>query len=391
MTRRSRVIVAGYFVRFPIGGYVWQALHYLLGFARLGCEVLFYEDSAYYPLAFDPQSGSSGEDYAFGVERLDEVLGEFGLRGRWVFWDVRRNEFHGLSREETHRRFADADVLVNLAGVNRLGEWRLPSARIYLDIDPAFTQIRLENGDVQLRELLAEHNLFFTFGENVGTPRSPLPTGGFEWRPSRPPVVCDLWDGVPPPVSREAAFTTIGKWDTVDRDLEFCGVRYHWRKSLAWRKFLDLPMQTGETLELAMDVEQIPEDLEAVTARGWVVRSPLAISADPFAYRRYVQDSKGEFSAAKDMNVRLRSGWFSDRSACYLAAGRPVVVEDTGFGDVLQTGRGLFAVRGLEDAVEAFSAIRADYAAHATAARAIAREAFEATRVLPPLLDAAGC
>src|SRR5262245_21154199 len=389
--RRPRVIVAGYFVRFPIGGYVWQALHYLLGFARLGCEALFYEDSGHYPLAFDPRSASSGEDYAFGVRRLGEVLDEFGLTGRWVFWDVRRNEFHGLTREETQRRFADADVSVNLAGVNRLGEWRRPSARIYLDIDPAFTQIRLENGDVNLRGLLAEHDLFFTFGENVGTSRSPLPTGGFEWRPSRPPVVCDLWDGGPMLPSTDAAFTTIGKWDAVDRDVEFCGVRYHWRKSLAWQKFLDLPERTGERFELAMDVERIPQDLQAVAGRGWAVRSPLSVSADPLAYRCYIQASKGEFSAAKDVNVRLRSGWFSDRSACYLAAGRPVVLEDTGFSDVLGTGRGLFAVRGLDDAVEAFSVIRADYAAHTAAARAVARESFEATRVLRPLLDAAGC
>jgi len=390
VTRGARVIVAGYFVRFPIGGYVWQALHYLLGFARLGCEVLFYEDSAHYSLAYDPRSGTSGEDYAFGVQRLGAVLDEFGFAGRWVFWDVGRNEFHGLTREETRRRFADADVLVNLAGVNRLGEWRLPSARIYLDIDPAFTQLRLENQDTTLRGLLAEHNLFFTFGENVGTSRSPLPTGGFDWRPSRPPVVCDLWDGAPQ-LSADAAFTTIGKWDAVGRDVEFCGVRYHWRKSLAWQKFLDLPARTGERFELAMDVEQVPRDLQALAAREWAVRSPMSVSADPFVYRRYIQASKGEFSAAKDMNVRLRSGWFSDRSACYLAAGRPVVVEDTGFGDIVETGRGLFAVRGLEDAVEAFSVIRADYAAHAAAARSVARESFEATRVLRPLLDAAGC
>jgi len=386
---RCRVVVAGYFVRFPIGGYVWQVLHYLLGFARLGCEVSFYEDSAYYPLAYDPSSGASGEDYSFGVRRLGEVLEDFGFAGRWIFWDARRNEFHGGSGEETRRLFAEADVLVNVAGVNRLGEWRLPPARIYVDIDPAFTQIRLEQGDDELRGLLAEHNLFFTLGENVGTARSPLPSGGIEWRPSRPPVICDLWQSAAPPIAH-APFTTIGKWDARGRDVEFRGVRYHWRKSLEWRKFLDLPARTGERFELAMDVERVPEDRWLLTARGWEVRPPLSISMDPSLYRRYIQASKGEFSAAKDMNVRLRSGWFSDRSVCYLAAGRPVVMQDTGFGDVVPTGRGLFAVRGLEDAVEALSEIAADYAAHAGAARAIACESFEATRVLRPMLEAAG-
>jgi hypothetical protein len=390
LVRRSRVVVAGYLVRFPIGGYVWQALHYLLGFERLGCEVFFYEDSAYDPLAYDPRSGASGEDYAFGVRRLGEVLGEFGFAGRWTFWDARRNEFHGRSREETRRCLAEADLLVNLAGVNRLGEWPLPPARIYLDIDPAFTQIRLENQDARLGGLLAEHNLFFTFGENIGTSRSPLPTGGIDWRPTRPPVVADLWDDGPSPPPG-AAFTTIGRWDAAERDVEFRGVRYHWRKSVEWRKFLDLPERTGERFELAMDVERVPRDRQTLAARGWELRPPLAVSADLFVYRRYIQASKGEFSAAKGMNVRLRSGWFSDRSACYLAAGRPVVVEDTGFGDLVPTGRGLFAVRGLADAVEAFAAIAADYAAHAAAARAVARAEFEATRVLRPLLEAAGC
>jgi hypothetical protein len=381
------VIVAGYFARFPIGGYVWQALHYLLGFQRLGCEVSFYEDSAYSPLAYDP--GGSGDDYSFGVRRLGEVLGDFGLGGRWTFWDARRNEFHGRSREATRRSLAEADLLVNVAGVNRLGEWRLPAARIYLDIDPAFTQIRLENHDAGLHELLAEHNLFFTFGENVGTSRSPLPTGGIDWRPTRPPVVADLWDDGSSPAAG-APFTTIGRWDAVERDLEFRGVRYQWRKSVQWQKFLDLPGRTGERFELAMNVEQVPRDRQALAACGWQLRPPLSVSVDPLVYRRYIQDSKGEFSAAKDMNVRLRSGWFSDRSACYLAAGRPVVVEDTGFADLVPTGRGLFAVRSLEEAVEAFAAIGADYAAHAAAARAIAREDFEATGVLRPLLEAAG-
>jgi hypothetical protein len=390
VSRRSRVIVAGYFVRFPIGGYVWQALHYLVGFSRLGCDVSFYEDSAYYPLAFDPRSASSGDEYAFGVKQAGEMLGDFGFADRWTFWDARRDEFHGRSGEETRRCFALADVLVNIGGVNRLDAWRLPPARIYIDIDPAFTQIRLENQDAALRSLLAEHNLFFTLGENVGTARSPLPTGGIDWRPSRPPVLNDLWQAAPA-LSPDAAFTTIGKWDAVGRDVEFRGERYHWRKSLEWRKFFDLPRRTGEKFELAMDVEQVPEDRQALGACGWAVRSPLSVSADPFAYRRYIQASKGEFSAAKDMNVRLRSGWFSDRSACYLAAGRPVVVEDTGFGDALPTGRGLFAVRGLEDAVEAFAAIRADYSAHSAAARAIALDSFDATRVLRPMLDAAGC
>jgi hypothetical protein len=388
VSRRPRIIVAGYLVRFPIGGYVWQALHYLLGFERLGCEVYFYEDSAFYPHAYDPERGHVDVCYGYGVGRVGEVLDRFGFRDRWVFWDAERDAYHGLAKEETDRLFASADAFVNIAGVNRLGSRSRPAARIFVDIDPGVTQINFDNDSPQIRDLLAEHNLFFTVGENIGAAHCPLPTGGIAWRPTRPPVLCDLWKS-PNPIGPRP-FTTVGKWDATARDLVLRGIRYHWRKSLEWRKFLDLPRRTGECFELAMDVEKVPEDEKSLRAAGWEIRSPLRISLDHEAYRRYIQGSKAEFSAAKGMNVELRTGWFSDRSVCYLAAGRPVVLQDTGFADVLPTGRGLFAVRSIEDAVEAVRATAGDYPRHAAAACEIARECFEASRVLPPILEAAG-
>jgi hypothetical protein len=388
VSRRPRVIVAGYFVRFPLGGYVWQTLHYLIGLSRLGADVTFYEDSAYYTQAFDPDAGITGIDYAAGIRRASEVFARFGLGDRWVFWDAARDEYHGLSRAKTSEAFAQADLWLNVAGVNRLGDRHRPPTSVYVDIDPAFTQIRLEHGDAKLGALVAEHDLFFTFGENIGTERSPLPSVGIAWRPTRPPVVSDLWENSLSPA--DGIFTTIGKWDASDRDVEFRGERYHWRKSLEWRRFFDLPAASGERFELAMDVDCVPPDERALTAAGWRIRPPLTVSTDIDTYARYIQQSKGEFSAAKDMNVRLRSGWFSDRSASYLAAGRPVVVQDTGFGDTVPTGAGLFAVQGLEDAAEACRRISRDYAQQAKAARSVARESFEATKVLRPLLEAAG-
>jgi hypothetical protein len=385
---RPRVIVAGYLVRFPIGGYVWQALHYLLGFERLGCDVYFYEDSAFYPDAYDPEAGQVDVRYEYGVARMAEILGRFGLRDRWVFWDAERDAYHGLPKGETERLFESADAFVNIAGVNRLGSRRRPAARIFVDIDPGVTQINFHNDAPFIRDLLAEHNLFFTLGENIGTERCPLPTGGIAWRPTRPPVLRELWES--PKAIGSAPFTTVGKWDSTARDLVFRGVRHHWRKSLEWSKFLDLPRRTGERFELAMDVDKSPEDEKILRGAGWEIRSPLDVSLDYEAYRRYIQGSKGEFSAAKGMNVELRSGWFSDRSVCYLAAGRPVVLQDTGFADVLPTGRGLFAVRSLEDAVEAVRVVTGDYRGHADAAREIAHECFEASRVLAPILEAAG-
>ena len=388
MARRPRVIVAGYLARFPLGGYVWQALHYLLGFSRLGCEVSFYEDSSVYADAYDPHAGVTGPHYEYGIARLAKILERFGFSGRWVFWDAAQNVHHGLSAAETERMFADADVFVNLAGVNRLGDRARPAARIFVDLDPGVTQINFANRTPFICELLAEHNLFFTLGENIGSSRCKLPTAGIDWRPTRPPVVCELWQCGPPDAS--AAFTTVGRWDAQARDLELGGVRYHWRKSLEWVRFLDLPGATGSRFELAMDVEKVAEDEARLRRAGWNIRPPLEVSLDYDDYRRYIQSSKAEFSAAKGMNVELRSGWFSDRSVCYLAAGRPVVLQDTGFSDVLPTGRGLFAARSMEDAVAAVRAIDADYAAQSTAARELAQECFAAPRVLRPLLAAAG-
>lgn len=388
MRKRPRVILAGYFVRCPLGGYVWQALHYLKGFERLGCEVFFYEETAHFSEAFDPISGETGTTYEYGCGQIASVLERFGLANRWAFWDTWNDRYYGMSEEQTNRVFTEADVFVNLAGVNRLGSRPRPPACLYIDIDPAFTQIRLESGDAGLRELLAEHDLHFTFGENIGSERSPLPTGGIRWRPARPVVLCDLWENALRPAS--GAFSTIGKWDAAGRDVVFRGERYEWRKSREWMKFIELPRQSGERFDLAMDVSSVPADLERLVACGWTVRDPFGVSKSVDAYRTYIQESKGEFSAAKDMNVRLRSGWFSDRSACYLAAGRPVVVQDTGFGDVLPTGLGLFAVSGIEDALEAVASIRADYGAQCRAARDLARKYFEPEATLRPMLEAAG-
>jgi hypothetical protein len=275
--------------------------------------------------------------------------------------------------------------------------------RIYLETDPVLPQIEVAKGDSFSLGLLGAHTHHFTYGENLGAPDCGVPVERFSYRPTRQPVVLDWWKA--PPALSSGSFTTIASWRQSGKDLEWNGETYTWSKHHEFLKLIDLPARTPQPLELALALKSRGEngngcappdgeDSEAIRllrSRGWRVREGLPLSRDLFSYRDYIAGSRGEFTVAKDQNVRLRSGWFSDRSACYLAAGRPVVVEDTGFGDLVPTGRGLFAVRGLEDAVEAFAAIAADYAAHAAAARAIARGDFEATRVLRPLLEAAGC
>jgi hypothetical protein len=256
--------------------------------------------------------------------------------------------------------------------------------RLFIDIDPAFTQIRVAEGDRALCELLEEHDLHFTIGENIGTPGCPIPTDRFAWRTTRQPIALDLWP--PLPTDAQAAFTTIGRWDERRRDIRFGGETYAWSKRIEWMKFLDLPGRTGQRFTLAMDIDKTAGDGDLLQRHGWALVDPIAVSRDALTYRDFIQRSKGEFTVAKDLNVRLASGWFSDRSACYLAAGRPVVTQDTGFDRILPTKKGLFSVRTPDDAVTAFATIASDYDTHARAARALAEQHFDARHVLSQVI-----
>jgi hypothetical protein len=384
----ARIVLAGYLVRNPLGGYAWQAAHYLLGLAALGHDVWFYEDTGHYALAYNPVTNEFGPLYDHGLSAAAAFLERIGFGARWVFTDVEHGTQHGPAAGRAADLLREADLLVNVAGVNRIPpDRRGGRPAIYVDIDPGVTQIRAAGGDPVLRAILDEHVHHFTVGENIGTPRSPLPTAGYTWHPTRAPVALDHWRGSTPP---GAAYTTIGTWNHADRDLTFRGEVYSWRKRIEWLRFLDLPARTGQTFEVAMDVASVPGDAERLADYGWRTTDPRAVSGDPWIYRDYIRASRGEFTVAKDLNVRLRSGWFSDRAACYLAAGRPVVEQDTGFGDVLPSGPGIHAFRTVADAASAVRLIESDYARASAHAAEVARECFAAERVLAEMLAVAG-
>jgi len=380
----DKIVLAGYLVRCPLGGYAWQVLHYLAGLRALGYDPYFYEDTAYYPDCFDPRTGNMHVDSDAGVAFAADFFARFGFADRWMFWDATRNRYHGLGAGETATVLRTARVVCTLAPVTRLPHRQKGQCAVFIDIDPGFTQIRVAEGDAGLCALLAAHDRHFTIGENIGRAACPIPTGTLEWLPTRQPIALHLWEPLPPDAG--AAYTTIGRWDEQRRDLRFQGEVYSWRKSVEWMKFLDLPARSGERFAPAMDVDKAPTDASALQRHGWEAADPIAVSRNALDYRDFIRHSKGEFTVAKDLNVRLATGWFSDRSACYLAAGRPVVTQDTGFARTLPVGQGLFAVRGLEDAVAAFASIAADYSAHAHAARHIADAYFDARRVLADLL-----
>jgi hypothetical protein len=382
------IVLAGYLVRFPLGGYAWQAAHYLLGLRALGHDVWWYEDTGHYALAHDPLTGEFGSTYDYGIATAARFLDRIGFGDRWIFVDTARNRKYGPGAQCVETLLRDADILVNLGGTHRLPpEGRSGRPAVYIDLDPVYTQIKLESGDSLLRAILDEHTHLFTFGENIGTPRSPVPTGSRTWHPTRQPVVLELWTNDAGP---GRAYTTVGEWDSRGRDLTYRGETFQWRKRTEWLRYLDLPARTTAQFEMAMNVRSVPDDLELLEAHGWRVVDPLAVSIDPWRYREYLCGSRGEFTVAKDMNLRMRSAWFSDRAACYLAAGRPVVEQDTGFGDVLPLGPGLHAFYTVEAAAEAVGMIEADYDRASAHATEVAREYFAAEKVLGRLLREVG-
>lgn len=384
MSSPTPAIFAGYLVRCPLGGYAWQTVHYLRGLRAAGLDVWFYEDTRHHWQAYDPIARSSGAEYGSGVALAAEVLEWAGFADRWIFFDSVRDVWAGAGREAAGTLFADARLLINAAGVHRFasGE-RRGKVNVYIDMDPAYTQIRVASGDRTLAEILAEHDVHFSFGEHIGSARCRIPSAGIAWRPTRQPIDLGLWPETPVPA--DGPFTTIGTWDSAGRDVELDGEHYTWRKRDEWAKVMSLPAATGVPFVVAMEVREAT-DVAQLEGAGWTLRDPIEISRNTDLYRDFIVESRGEFTTAKDVNVRLASGWFSDRSACYLAAGRPVVTQDTGFADLFPVGEGLFAYRTLEEAEDAVRAIAADPQRHGRAARRIGVEHFAASRVVRELL-----
>lgn len=383
---RERLVVLHIVGQYPMAGVAWQAIHYLLGFQRLGWDVYYVEDSGASP--YDPEAGGVTGECGYAVRYVGEVMRRFGLDGRWAYLDVLRNAVHGLARPALDDLYATATAIVNLCGATAPRAEHKQGARlVYVETDPVYEQLSVANGDTASCGFLDAHDVLFTYGENLGAPDCPVPLGGRTWHPTRPPVVLDCWAGDASPAAR--AFTTVASFANKGKDVTWQGVTYQWSKHANFLRFLDLPRHTPQPFVMAMQ----PADAavaQQVRAAGWELVDPDATSRDVDGYRTFIRESRGEFTVAKDIYVRPRSGWFSDRSVCYLAAGRPVVTQDTGFGCHVPTGEGLFAYATLEEAVDALARVNADYARHSAAARRIAGAHFGAEPVLRRLLADAG-
>jgi hypothetical protein len=361
----------------------WHHLQYVLGLARLGHDVRFIEDSDDYPSCYDPSRGVVDEDPTYGLRFAATAFDRLGLSDCWAYHDAHTARWHGPAGDTVLGWLVRADLLLNISGVNPLRLWlRGVPARALIDTDPAFTQIR-HLTDPRARDAAEAHTAFFTFGENIPAGRAMVPDDGFPWRPTRQPVVLDAWQVAAAPP--EGRFTTVMQWDSYPAR-EYGGRRYG-MKSESFGPYLDLPLQCGRRFELAVGSSSSPHEM--LRDRGWLLRDPLEVTRDPWTYQEYLRGSMAEFGIAKHGYVEGRTGWFSERSACYLASGRPVLVQDTGFTDWLSARGGVVAFRTPEEAAAGVEELGMRYEFHACAAREIAAEYFDAKKVLPSLLELA--
>jgi hypothetical protein len=388
MADRLSLIATGGLGNMPFAGVTWQVLHYLEGFRRLGHRVFYLEDTGAWP--FDPERGSVSEDVGPALAYVRRMLERVGLDDAWAYRDAVDGRLHGASEERLRAELERADALVNVSAVTVLGEEHMQvPVRIYLETDPVLAQIEIAQGNQRTVGLLAAHTHHFTYGENFGAPDCTVPLDRFTYHPTRQPVILDWWrprpgDGPPRP-----SFTTVASWKQTSKDIEWQGELLTWSKDVQFQLVLDLPRRVSRPLELALAIDD-DDAVARLSAAGWSVVPARPLSDDLDRYRDYVRVSAGEFSVAKAQYARLRSGWFSDRTACYLAGGRPAVVQDTGFGSVLPRGEGLFAFDTIDEAAAAIDAIDSDYDRHARAAAELAREYFDAEVVLGRLLADAG-
>jgi hypothetical protein len=380
-----RIIVTGLIGQYPLGGVAWDYLQYVLGLARLGHDVYYLEDTGEWP--YDPgEDGLSKGAPAFTVRYLEEVMSHFGFGGRWAYRFAWEDRWFGMPAKRREQVLASADLVINVSGtLERPAKYRdaAPRARFaYVDTDPVFTQVGVLK-DENSRRLIDANDAHFTFGEALG---DNLPDTGHRWRATRHPVVLEEWQ--PRPERREA-FTTVMNW-TSYASLEWDGLRLQ-QKDVEFERFMDLPGKVRPTvLELALaEGKTHRPPRRRLTAAGWRIVDPSIICPDPQTYRDYVAGSIGEWSVAKNGYVNPPSGWFSGRSACYLACGRPVVLQDTGFSSVLPVGTGLIPFSSMHEATEAIRDVESNWDRHSRAAQEIAEQCFDSGRVLDRLVGEA--
>jgi hypothetical protein len=379
-----RIVVLGYLVRGPMGGMAWSQLHYPAGLHALGHDVHFFEDSGDSDwCCYDPSRGVNDTDPTYGLEFAAGAFAALGLGERWAYYDAHTRGWLGPEADRALAICHSADLLIDISGGSAPRSWLTDiPARALIDTDPAFNQIA-NLTDPEIREAFSGFTAYFSFAENIGRDGCTVPDDGVAWQITRQPIFLDGWPATPG--RSRGKFTTVMQWDSYPAP-EHAGVRYG-MKSDSFTGYLDLPSRAGEIFEVAMGGPT--SAVELLRDHGWIVCNPLEVAESTGSYQRYIQESKAEFSVAKEGYVVSRSGWFSERSAAYLASGRPVVTQDTGFSEVLETGSGLIAFSTPDEATAAVESVISNYEDHCRAARQLAEAHFDSRRILTDLIERA--
>ncbi|HEX7794933.1 MAG TPA: hypothetical protein VF456_11310 [Vicinamibacterales bacterium] len=370
-----KILFAGIIARYPFGGVTWCSLMYMLGLRALGHEVFYIEDTG--ECVYDPVANTRSLDPSYGTTYIHQSLEPYGFGDRWAFVNY-DGSYHGRSAEDVRRFAHDADLFINLSGGSWF--WRdeylgIPR-RAFIDSDPAFTQLAIAKAEPWYVKFFEQFTHLFTFGSNIGTPASPVPVGNFTWHKTWQPVTLDEWRTTRAVQDR---FSTVMTWQ-IESFTDVGG-----NKDQEFVKYIDLPSKTSQRFELAINGPQ-----KLLREHGWSTVDAMGVSRALKDYRDFIQVSKAEFGVAKHTYVATRSGWFSDRTECYLASGRPALVQDTGWTAHLPHGDGLLAFSSEEEALAGIDRINGAYSTHARRAGEIARDHFDAARVLPALLDVCG-
>lgn len=381
-TKKFSILVLGYIIRGPMGGMTWHYLQYFLGLHQLGHDVYFLEDSGDTEYAcYDPERNITDSNPSYGLKYASLVFKQLGLDQRWAYYDQHTQMWLGPIQNSVKEIIGRADMLLNISASNPIRPWfaKVP-VRVLIDTDPVFTQIR-NLSNASRFELCKQHNAFFTFGENFGKPKCTIPDDGFPWLPTRQPICTSVWK-----VSSckpRSNWTTLMQWQSYSHK-EYGGIFYG-VKSHSFTPFLALPkFLTSEKIELGLAISEAQKD--EMEKMGWIITNPSQTSKSIGAYQNFIADSKGEWTVAKHGYVISNSGWFSERTLNYMASGKPVVTQSTGFDDFLPVGKGVFAFSTLEEAIEEIKKVNKEYKFHCLQARKVVEEFFDARTVLSKLL-----
>ena len=374
------ILFAGSIGRFPAGGHAWINMQYLLGLQQLGHDVYYVEECGEGSWVYDWKAEKLTTDLNYPTRYLRSCLDDIGFSDRWIY--RAGDQSVGMPLHRFIRICSSADLLIARAvSINRWrDEYLRPKRRAFVDADPAFTQFRLANGDKELKETVFRCDTLFTIGQRFGKSDCPVPTLGRLWYRTLPPVSLDHW-----PVSKNhgRAFTSIMQWRSYD-EVSYDSKKFK-NKNVEFQKFIHVPEHTAQRFTIAITGYPTQE----LRKFGWNAITGWSTVYTPKAYQMFIQGSRAEFGVAKHGYVETRGGWFSDRSVCYLASGKPVLIQDTGLRDWIPIGDGILSFRSLEDVLRGVENINENYEHHCLAARSLAESYFDARRVLPRLIETA--